>query len=304
MKRVLIYLAVNFAVVLTISLVMNFLGLGYYLSAQGIDYRGLLVYCALFGFLGSFISLQMSRFIAIHAMGVQLIDPERPSGDAEAFLVQKVRSLCSQAGLDTLPQIGIYPSPEVNAFATGPSKNRALLAVSAGLLQRMDDRALEGVIGHELSHVANGDMVTMTLLQGVANTFVMFFARIIAFAIDQALRSRDDDRRGGGLGYFGYYLVVMLLETVLMVLASVLIYWVSRRREYAADAGSARLTSRETMIHALESLQENVNLVDNRQASVATLKIHGEPPSVWAKLFRSHPSLEARIQALREGAAA
>lgn len=302
MKRILVYIAVNLAVVLTLSFVMNLLGIGHYLGARGIDYRSLLVYCALFGFAGSFISLQLSRWMAIHAMGVELIDPERPGGEAESFLVQKVRALSAQAGLDTLPQIGIYASPEVNAFATGPSRSRSLLAVSTGLLERMDDRALEGVIGHELSHIANGDMVTMTLLQGVANTFVMFFARVIAFFIDQALRGRDD-REGGGLGRFGYFLVVMLLETLLMVLASILIYWVSRRREYSADAGSARITSRETMIHALQSLQENAGRVDNRQASLATLKIHGEPRGVWARLFRSHPALEDRIEALRRGTA-
>ena len=301
MKRVFLYIVVNFAVVLTISIALNLLGIGHYLDAQGINYRSLLIFCAMFGFAGSFISLQLSRWMAIRAMGVELIDPERPASEAESFLVQKVRSLSSQAGLGTLPQIGIYPSPEVNAFATGPSKSRSLLAVSAGLLSRLDDRAVEGVIGHELAHIANGDMVTMTLLQGVANTFVMFFARVIAFAIDSALRGRDGREGRGGLGTFGYILVVMLLEPVLMILASIVIYGFSRRREYRADSGSAKLTSRETMIHALESLQGHALAVDNRQASVAALKIHGEPPGVWAKLFRSHPTIEARIQALRQG---
>jgi heat shock protein HtpX len=300
MKRIIIYLAVNFIVVLTVSIIMNLLGIGNYMTAQGLDYRSLLVFCALFGFAGSFISLQLSRWTAKRAMGVELIDPENPQGTSERLLADKIRSLCSRAGMDRLPEIGIYPSMEVNAFATGPSRSRSLLAVSAGLLQRMDDEAVEGVLGHEISHIVNGDMVTMTLVQGVANTFVMFFARVIAFAIDSFLRGRDDREGRGGLGYFGYAIVVFLLESVLMILASILIFWVSRRREYRADAGSAKLSGPETMIHALESLQSSAGLVDNRQASLATLKINGRAGGLVGLLFRSHPPLEARIRALRE----
>ncbi|MFH1726213.1 MAG: protease HtpX [Elusimicrobiota bacterium] len=297
MRRVFFYLAVNIVVVLTISILLNLLGIRPYLSARGINYEGLLIFCAAFGFLGSFISLQISRWTAKRAMGVALIDPDRPRSEAESFLAEKVRSLCARAGLKTLPEIGVYPNAEVNAFATGPSKERSLLAVSVGLLERMDDEAVEGVLGHEVAHIANGDMVTMALIQGVVNTFVMFFARVIAFAIDNFLRSDDE---GGGLGYFAYFIVVMLLENVLFLLALPLIYFFSRWREYRADAGSARLTSRETMVHALESLKGHARLVDNRHASVAMFKIHGGDRGLVALLYSSHPPLDARIRALRK----
>lgn len=300
MKRVFLFLAVNFLVVVTISLAINLLGLKPWLTASGLNYMSLLVFCALFGFGGSFISLQLSRWMAKTAMGVHLIDPKRPGGEAEAFLVEKVRALSTQAGIEVLPEIGIYDSPEVNAFATGPSKNRALVAVSTGLLDRMDSTAVEGVLGHEISHVANGDMVTMTLIQGVVNTFVMFVARVAAFMIDNFLRSRDDEGRGG-LGYFAHMMVVMLLETVLMLLASPLIYWFSRRREFRADAGSARIAGRQTMIHALESLLRSKDRVDGRHASLATLKINGKARGLIAYLYASHPPLEASIEALRKG---
>ncbi|TBR17443.1 protease HtpX [bacterium] len=300
MKRIVLFMAVNMAVVLTISVLGNVLGVRPYLSARGIDYGALLMLCALWGFAGSFISLQLSRWMAKRAMGVQLIDPERPGGSAERSLVEKVRTLSMKAGIETLPEIGVYDSPEVNAFATGPSKNRALVAVSTGLLERMDNQALEGVLGHEISHVANGDMVTMTLVQGVVNTFVMFFARVLAFAISSAMSSRDRDDDRPALGGFGQYMLVMLLESVLMMLASPLIYWVSRRREFRADAGSAHLTSRQTMIHALESLAGTRVGATAAAPSVATMMIHGEPAGLWAKLYSSHPPLEARVAALRE----
>jgi heat shock protein HtpX len=233
------------------------------------------------------------------SMGIQLIDPERPRGEAEAFLVEKVRNLSRQAGLPALPEIGVYDSPEVNAFATGPSASRALVAVSSGLLRRMDDRAVEGVLGHELSHVANGDMVTMTLIQGVVNAFVMFFARVIAFAIDNAMRSRDDDRRGG-LGYFGYAIVVNLLEFALMFLAMPVVAWFSRWREYRADAGSARLAGAPTMIHALESLRSAINLPAEPRGALSAFKIHDNRGN-WLRLIATHPPIEERIAALQRG---
>lgn len=303
MKRILLFFAVNLLVVLTVSLLLNVLGVRPYLSARGLDYGALLIFCAAFGFAGSFISLALSRWTAKTMMGVELIDPSRPGSDGEGLLVEKIRALSSQAGLGALPEIGIYSSPEVNAFATGPTSSRALVAVSTGLLERMDDDAVEGVLAHELSHVANGDMVTMTLLQGVANTFVMFFARVIAFAIDQSLRSRDSEERGrGGLGPFAHYLVVMLLESVLMLLASTLIYAFSRRREYRADAGGARLAGRGKMIHALESLKDYQGSLDTRQAALAAMKINGKGRGLVGMLFSSHPSLDDRIRRLQEAA--
>ncbi|TPW21378.1 MAG: heat shock protein HtpX [Elusimicrobia bacterium] len=300
MKRIVLFMAVNLAVVLTISVLGSLLGIRPYLSERGIDYGALLALCALWGFAGSFISLQLSRWMAKRAMGVHLIDPERPGGAVERSLVEKVRSLSMKAGIDTLPEIGIYESPEVNAFATGPSKNRALVCVSTGLLERMDNQAVEGVLGHEISHVANGDMVTMTLVQGVVNTFVMFFARILAFAISNAMGSRDRDDDRPAMGGFGQYMLVMLLESVLMMLASPIVYWVSRRREYRADAGSAHLTSRQTMIHALESLAGARVGATAAAPSVATMMIHGEPAGLWSKLYSSHPPLESRVAALRQ----
>jgi len=299
MKRVLLFVLTNILVIVTVSLIINILGLRPYLSAQGIDYQSLLVFCALFGFAGSFISLQLSRWMAKRGMGVQVIDPASPGGDFEARLVARVQRLCQQAGLDTLPEIGIYPSPEVNAFATGPSKSRALLAISSGLLNRMDDRAIDGVLGHEISHIVNGDMVTMTLLQGIVNTFVMFVSRIAVYALDNAMRSRDDDRGSRGLGYFSQYLLISALESILMFLASPVIYWYSRRREYRADAGSARMTGRETMIHALESLRDGPRIQDDRAPSVSAFKIDGRGHGIMQALFSTHPPLEARIEALK-----
>lgn len=291
MTRVLIFLAVNVAVIMMLAVVMALLGV------QPGTYTGELVIALVFGMGGAFISLQISRWSAKRAMKVQLIDPARPGSHAAAALVERVQALSSRAGLPALPEIGVYDSPEVNAFATGPSKRKSLVAVSTGLLQRMDDRAVEGVIGHEISHIANGDMVTMTLIQGVVNTFVIFAARIIASIINNFLRG-DDGR--GGLGFFGYIAVVWLLESVLFLLASPIIFTFSRRREYRADAGSAELAGRETMIHALQSLQANFGPVDKRGESLATLKINGEGSSLFAKLFASHPPIPDRIRALAD----
>ncbi len=299
MKRVILFIAVNLLVILVVSVLVNLLGIRPYLSSRGIDYVALLEFCALFGFAGAMISLSMSRWTAKMMMGVRLIDSEHPASAAESRIVDMVRSLARKAELPALPEIGVYQSPEVNAFATGPSKRRALLAISSGLLETMDDRAVEGVIGHELSHVANGDMVTMTLLQGIVNTFVMFLAYVIAFAIDNALRSRDSEERGGGLGYFAQSILIYVLEMVLMFLASPIIYAYSRWREYRADAGSARLTARETMIHALESLKRATRVEDNRAPALSSFKINGRGHGLLALLFSTHPPLDARIEALR-----
>ena len=209
----------------------------------------------------------------------------------------KVRNLCQRAGLETLPEIGVYQSPEINAFATGPSRRRALLAISSSLLENMDSSAIDGVIGHEISHIVNGDMVTMTLLQGVVNTFVIFVSQILAFLIENAMQKREDER--GGMGFIAQFLLINALETVLFILASPVIYWFSRRREYAADAGSARLTSSQTMIHALESLQTALSGEDNRAPALSTFKINGHGRGLVAALFASHPPLDARIEALK-----
>ncbi len=297
-KRFAVFFAVNMLVVLAISILMQVLGIRPYLRAGGLDIGSLAAFCLIWGMAGSFISLQLSRWTAKRAMGVELIDPARPGGALQSHLVETVQSLCRRAELDALPEIGIYPSPEVNAFATGPSRSRALLAVSTGLLEQMDDKAVRGVLGHELAHIANGDMVTMTLIQGVVNAFVMFASRVVAFAIDSFMRRSDDE--GDGLGYFAHMMLVMVLETCFMLLAAPVVYYVSRMREFRADQGSAKYTDRATMIHALESLKRCAEMVDNsHQPALATLKINGRAPGLLAKFFSSHPPLEARIAALK-----
>lgn len=299
MKRIMLFLLTNVLVVLTINLLMQVFGLHYSLAQRGVDYRGLLVMCAMFGFAGSLISLAISRWSAKMAMGVVVLDPTRPRDDMEARLIRQVTELSRKAGLDTLPEIGIYESREVNAFATGPTKRRSLLAVSTGLLESMDSRAVEGVLGHEIAHISNGDMVTMTLLQGLVNTFVMFFARVIVIFLENAMRR--DDRDGREMGYWMRYMVVSLLETVLFLLAAPVIYWFSRRREFRADAGSAQMTSPGTMIHALQQLQRASKIVDNRAPALSAFKIDGRPQGVLQRLFSSHPPIEKRIEALRTG---
>jgi heat shock protein HtpX len=281
-KRIFLFLVTNLAIVLTLSVVVSVLGV-----AGGPDVGSLAVFCLVWGMGGAFISLQMSRWIAKRATGVHLIDGR--SGDSHLdWLHQTVERLTRQANLP-MPEVGVYESGEVNAFATGPSKNRSLVAVSTGLLRSMRPEEVEGVLAHEVAHIANGDMVTMTLLQGVMNAFVMFFARVIASVITRS----DDERRGGGM----YFLVVMVLQIVLGILGSLVTAWFSRYREFRADAGGAHLAGRERMLGALRRLAANHELVDTSHQALATMKINGAPG--WAKLFSTHPPLEARIAALQ-----
>jgi heat shock protein HtpX len=285
-KRIFLFLATNLAVILTLSVVVSLLGLGGY-SVGGGDLGSLAVFCLIWGMGGSFISLQMSRWIAKRATGVHLIDGR--TGDSQLdWLHQTVGRLTGQANLP-MPEVGVYESGEVNAFATGPSKSRSLVAVSTGLLRSMRPEEVEGVLAHEVAHIANGDMVTMTLLQGVMNAFVMFFARVIASVV-----TRSDDRRGGGGMYF---LVVMVLQIVLGILASLVTAWFSRYREFRADAGGAHLAGRERMVGALRRLAANHELVDTSHQALATMKINGVRG--WAAMFSTHPPLEDRIAALQ-----
>lgn len=293
LKRISLFLAVNLLIVLTISIVLNVLGIRPYLTARGIDYQSLMVFCLIWGMAGSFISLGMSRMMAKWSLGVQLIDPDTRNG-GEQELLQMVYRLARSAGLGTMPQVGIYPSAEVNAFATGPTRNRALVAVSAGILQAMDRSELEAVLGHEISHVANGDMVTMTLLQGIINAFVMFLARIIAFAISQS-GSRDDERRSS---YGMNYLLVMVLEMVLGLLGMVVVMAFSRWRELRADRGGAQLAGTGKMIDALKALQRSMNRIEPARGSFANLKIAA--PQGFARIFMSHPPLDERIARLEQ----
>ena len=284
MKRVFLFMAVNLLVMLTISIVLQFLGVGHYLSARGVDYRSLAVFCLVWGMGGAFISLALSRVMAKWSMGVKIIDPR--SGDK---LVETVHELARRAGLPAMPEVGIYDSPEPNAFATGPTSSRSLVAVSTGLLESMNQAELEGVLAHEVAHIANGDMVTMTLVQGVVNAFVMFLARIIAFALSRGDRdSRGMDR-----------MTVFALEMGLGLLGMVVVAWFSRHREFRADAGSAKLGGREKMIAALHALQRRFEPSDEQEA-FATLKIAGGRGGFLA-LISTHPPIKDRIEALRRG---
>jgi heat shock protein HtpX len=294
-KRVTLFVLVNLLVIVTLSLLLNLLGIRPYLTQYGIDYNSLLVFCLIWGMGGAFISLGLSRQMAKWMMGVKVIDPEtRDSGLRE--LLNTVHSLARRVGLPKMPEVGIYQSSEVNAFATGPTKSRALVAVSTGLLQRMDRDEVEGVLGHEVSHVANGDMVTMALLQGVVNAFVMFLARAIAFAVAQMARGRDD--REGGINFGIYFLVQIVLEIVFMILGSMVVAWFSRYREFRADAGGARLAGRDKMINALEALRKTTEIVDPRLNKPALQAFKISSRSGWLRLFATHPPLELRIKRL------
>jgi heat shock protein HtpX len=289
-KRILLFLATNILVMLTISILVQLLGLNRGLGAYGIDYGQLMLFCLVWGMGGSLISLALSRVMAKMMMGVRLIDPAT-SDPRERALLDTVHALARGARLPAMPEVGYYDSPEVNAFATGPTKSRALVAVSTGLLQRMNGDEVEGVLGHEISHIANGDMVTMTLIQGVVNAFVLFLARVIAFAISQNVR--DENR---GAVNFG---VVLVLQIVLSLFGAMVVAAFSRWREFRADRGGATLAGSPKMIAALERLRRTSELVDTRQEAMATLKIAGGPSRFMA-LMASHPPLEERIARLQQ----
>ena len=293
-KRIVLFLAVNVLVLVTLSFTLNLLGVRPYLGARGLDYNALMMFCLVWGMGGAFISLALSRVMAKWMMGVKVVEPGT-SDPSLARLVQTVHSLARAANLPAMPEVGYYPSPEINAFATGPTKSRALVAVSAGLLEAMDWDQIEGVLAHEISHVANGDMVTMTLVQGIINAFVMFLARVIAFFISN--RGRDSES-----GSAPNYCLVMALEIALSALGMLVVSAFSRLREYRADAGGAGLAGRQKMISALEALQKTARYADlTHKEALATLKIAGKPRGFMA-LFSTHPPLEERIARLKEAA--
>ena len=290
-KRMLIFFAVNLLILLTISCALSALGITMGLTAHGYDYPMLAAFCLIWGMGGAFISLALSRIMAKWMMGVEVIDPNTTDQKLSS-LVATVHKLAAAANLPKMPEVGIFDSQEPNAFATGPTKSRALVAVSTGLLESMNTSQLEGVLAHEITHVANGDMVTMTLLQGVINAIVMFLSRIIAFAIAQNVKK--------DIRPLVNFLTVIVLQICLSLLGSIVVMWFSRRREYEADKGGARLAGRQNMVSALQALQRTIQYQDPQQpASVATLKISGKPRSGIALLFASHPPLEDRIEALQ-----
>ena len=289
MKRILLFLATNLAVVFVLSVAMKVLGIDQYIAAQGGSAFGLLVFAAVFGFGGALISLAMSKWSAKRMMGVRLID--QPRDNMERWLVDTVRRQSQEAGIG-MPEVGIFDSPEPNAFATGANKNKALVAVSTGLIQRMRKEEVEAVLGHEVGHVANGDMVTLTLIQGVVNTFVIFLARIIGNFIDKAIFKNEN---GGGIGYFA---IVIVCEIVLGILASVIVMWFSRKREFRADAAGALLASPQAMVGALEALKR-AQQPEGLPQQMAAFGINAGAPSGFKRLFMSHPPLDERIDALK-----
>lgn len=289
-KRIFLFLALNFLVVTTISILLSIFHVQPYLNEYGLNIPQLAIFCLIWGMAGSLISLAMSRATAKWMYGVQLIDPNNCSSK-ERWLLDTVHRLCSAAGINTMPEVGLYQSQEANAFATGPTSSRALVAVSSGLFDLMNTEEIEGVLGHEISHITNGDMVTITLLQGVVNAFVMFLSRIIVFIIE-----RNDRSERSGWAYYG---ITMLLQSVLMILGSILVAAYNRHRECRADDGGAHLAGRHKMIAALEALQRTYDEVDPRaQPAAQTMKISSKPSGIWM-LFSTHPPLAERIARLR-----
>ena len=298
-KRVFLFLLVNFLVVITLNVLTSIIFGDQLLYRYGVEPAQLFAFCLVWGMGGAFISLGLSRFMAKKFMGVQVIDPATNDADLRE-LVKTVYALAQGAGLKVMPEVGIYDSPEINAFATGPTKSRALVAVSTGLLERMAAKEVQGVLGHEIAHVANGDMVTMTLIQGVINAFVMFLSRVIAFAVANASRGDREEREGGGFSHGLYYIVQFALEIVFMIFGSMVVAAFSRWREFRADRGGAQLAGRGNMISALKALHRTVELVDDSaQPALQTLKISGHGTGLL-RLFASHPALEERIARLEQ----
>ncbi len=293
MKRIALFLATNLAVLLVFSVVWmvlsSFFGVSTFAGGK-VNYTGMLLFCAIFGFGGAFVSLLLSKWMAKRSTGMHLIT--QPSNELEQWLYSTVKRQAEQAGIG-MPEVGIYDAPEINAFATGASRNNSLVAVSTGLLRAMSRDEAEAVLAHEVSHVANGDMVTLTLIQGVVNTFVMFFARIIGNIIDRVVFKNED---GPGIGYF---VTVMALEVVFGILASTIVMAFSRWREFRADEGGATLAGREKMIAALERLATSYGQ-SSLPSEVRAFGISGGVGGGIKRLFMSHPPLAERIQALRE----
>ena len=295
MKRIMLFVATNIAILAVLSVawfvISSFLGLDPMMDAQGgLDYFTLLIFAAIFGFGGAFISLLLSKPIAKWSTGAKVIS--QPSNSADSWLINTVQRQARQAGIG-MPEVAIFDSPEPNAFATGASRNKALVAVSTGLLRGMKQDEVEAVLGHEVSHIANGDMVTLTLIQGVLNTFVIFLSRVIGHFIDRVILKNE---QGYGLGYFAS---VIVLQILLGIAASAVVCWFSRKREFRADAGGAQLAGRRKMVDALSRLQSYQGGASTLPENMSAFGIRG---GAMAKLFSTHPPLEARIAALQQAA--
>ncbi|WP_018949805.1 protease HtpX [Thioalkalivibrio sp. ALMg11] len=292
MKRIVLFLATNFAILIVLSITLRILGVESILDDQGVnlDLTALLIFAAVFGFGGSFISLAISKWMAKKTMKVHVID--KPRNASEQWLLETVTRQAKQAGIG-MPEVGIYDSPDPNAFATGMSKNNALVAVSTGLLQNMGQGEVEAVLGHEVGHVANGDMVTLALIQGVVNTFVIFLSRVIGHFVDRVIFKNES---GHGPAF---WITAIVAEIVLAILASIIVFWFSRQREFRADEAGARFASREKMIGALESLARASGRAVDMPDQMAAFGIRGGMAQGLKKLFMSHPPIEQRIAALR-----
>jgi heat shock protein HtpX len=289
MKRIFLFVLTNIAIMVTLMIVLSLLGVTGYITADGLDYSALMVFSLVWGFGGAFISLAMSRWMAKMAMGVQLVNGR--TGHAELdWLYSTVEQLTRKAGLP-MPEVGVYESAEVNAFATGPSKRSSLVAVSSGLMRSMKREEVEGVLAHEVSHIQNGDMVTMTLIQGVVNAFSIFFSRVIANIIRQLVDER--------ISHLVFFVATIVFDIVFSIMGMMVVAWFSRAREFRADAGASVLSSRNNMIAALQRLQANQALVDHSQPQLATMKISGGRGTGLRALMSTHPPLEERIAALQ-----
>ncbi len=297
-KRIALFLALNFLVIFMISIVLSLFNINPYLNAYGINYKELMIFCLIWGMGGAFISLALSRVMAKWMMGVQVIDPKTHDPEHKQLL-EIVHRLARKSGLSSMPEVGVYRSNEVNAFATGPTQSRSIVAVSTGLLNRMKESEIEGVLGHEISHIANGDMVTMTLLQGVVNAFVMFLARVLAMLLSGFGRNRESNSGGS---YMSFILFTYLFQTVFMILGSILIAAYSRFREFRADAGGARLAGKDSMISALQTLRVLQEIRDPRaeNPAMAAFKISHPSNNGLLSLFASHPPIEERIERLKK----
>ncbi|MFQ5995150.1 MAG: protease HtpX [Acidiferrobacterales bacterium] len=292
MKRILLFVGTNIAVLAVLSISMRLLGIESLLDEQGValDYNALLIFAAIIGFGGSFISLAISKWTAKHLTGAHVI--ERPSNPTETWLVETVRHQAQRAGIG-IPEIAVYDAPDMNAFATGMNRNNALVAVSTGLLRSMHRDEVEAVLAHEVTHVANGDMVTLALIQGVVNTFVIFLSRVIGHVVDRVVFKTE---RGHGPGF---WITAIAAQIILGILASVIVMWFSRQREFRADAGGASLAGREKMIAALERLKAGVQQ-PHLPDQMAAFGISGGIGHGFKRLFMSHPPLEERVAALQQ----
>lgn len=289
MKRMLYFFATNIGIILVLSVSMRILGVEPYLNANGLDLGNLLVFAAIMGFGGAFISLAISKWSAKRMSGAVVI--ENAQTQQEVWLLKTVKSQADMVGIN-MPEVAVFDSPEVNAFATGMTKNNSLVAVSTGLLNKMNKDEAEAVLAHEVSHIANGDMVTLTLIQGVVNTFVMFLSRVVGYVVDKVVFKTE---RGTGPAFF---ITMIIAELVLGVLASIIVMWFSRQREFRADAGAAKLSSGKKMIAALERLQAESS-PSSLPKQMAASGISGTGVNGLKKLFSTHPSLEERIAALK-----